>query len=337
MPRSRVATSLARGVYTSIPGRALLKAAHATYAWGFAALTFRHPFGTNVFDKDWDALVLLDCCRVDALREVTDEYDFLNTVGAITSVGSTSAEWVAKTFTTGYRSEIENTAYVSANLHPETVLQEKRYTYPHTERPMQGIGFSVVDPEDFLVLEQVWKHAPDEYRPYGAILPEYVTDRAINVARAHEPDRLIVHYIQPHQPYDVNALRDGREPREHEAQPWRYLRENGGEEVFRQVWEAYLDQLRFVLDDVAVLLRNIDADTVAISADHGEGFGEWGVYGHPQAAPSPYVKRVPWALTSATDSGEYQPRFEPDERKPNELDEQLEALGYASPRSETES
>lgn len=30
--------------------------------------------GTNVFEKEWDVLVLLDCARPDMIAEVSDEY-----------------------------------------------------------------------------------------------------------------------------------------------------------------------------------------------------------------------------------------------------------------------
>jgi hypothetical protein len=30
-----------------------------------------------VYDLEWDTLIILDTCRVDALRTVADEYDFL--------------------------------------------------------------------------------------------------------------------------------------------------------------------------------------------------------------------------------------------------------------------
>jgi hypothetical protein len=38
------------------------------------------------------------------------------------------------------------------------------------------------------------------------------------------------------------------------------------------VWEAYLDNLRYVLDNIEELLQNVDGKVV-ISADHGELFG----------------------------------------------------------------
>lgn len=43
--------------------------------------------GTNVFDREWDALIVLDTARVDALRIVADEYNFIKNVESIWSVG----------------------------------------------------------------------------------------------------------------------------------------------------------------------------------------------------------------------------------------------------------
>lgn len=93
------------------------------------------------------------------------------------------------------------------------------------------------------------------------------------------------------------------------------------------MWTAYLNNLRLVLDSVETLLKNVDAETVAISADHGEAFGEWGVNRHPIAIPHPKIKRVPWTLMSATDTGEYEPATY-DQRQPRAVTEHLEDLGY---------
>lgn len=71
--------------------------------------------------------------------------------------------------------------------------------------------------------------------------------------------------------------------------------------------EAYLDNLRIVLDEVAVLLENIDADTVAITTDHGGAFGERNFYRHPVACPLSRVRRVPWVETTAVDTGSIEP------------------------------
>jgi hypothetical protein len=67
---------------------------------------------------------------------------------------------------------------------------------------------------------------------------------------------------------------------------------------------------------VALLLENVDAERVVITADHGEGFGEYGVYEHPVGCPAPTIKRVPWATTTAADTGSYVPEDAADPVRP---------------------
>jgi hypothetical protein len=97
------------------------------------------------------------------------------------------------------------------------------------------------------------------------------------------------------------------------------------------VWESYRENLRYVLDDVELLLENLDAGTVVISADHGNAMGQWGQYGHPGGVPIAPLRNVPWVETMATDTGSYDP--EPEEgRKSATTDEvrsRLKDLGYA--------
>src|SRR5699024_10008652 len=107
--------------------------------------------------------------------------------------------------------------------------------------------------------------------------PRYVTDRAIDVGRKHDFDRMIVHYAQPHSPYVSNANTEDRDLYEHEDEPFAYLRAGGDRQ---QVLQAYLADLRYVLDEVALLCDNIDGEVV-VSADHGEAFGKYGTYKHP--------------------------------------------------------
>jgi hypothetical protein len=55
--------------------------------------------GTNVLSKDWDVLILLDTARIDALKVLSEEYEFINNVNDIKSTGGATSEWVAATFT----------------------------------------------------------------------------------------------------------------------------------------------------------------------------------------------------------------------------------------------
>lgn len=271
--------------------------------------------GVNVYDREWDALLVLDGCRVDALREVAPEYDVLDTPGTHRSPGSTSYEWMERTFTDEYAEEMGRTVHVSAN--------------PFTHQ--------YLDAGRFALLDEVWKDGWDE--EVGIVPARTVTDRAIHAGREHvgPNNRLLVHYMQPHFPSvprplgDTATLDEWRDGRE---MAWQGLRR--GEFTEDEVWSAYLANLRYVLDDVECLLENLDAERVAITADHGNAIGEWGMYGHPNV-PLTVLREVPWFTTSATDSGTYEPDIGRSDEfaKRDETDgadsavaDRLSALGY---------
>ena len=83
--------------------------------------------GTNVFSQDWDVLILLDTCRVDALREVASEYDFISDINSMRSVGGSSPEWISKTFVKEYVEDINNTAYLSVNAFSNQILVDRHH------------------------------------------------------------------------------------------------------------------------------------------------------------------------------------------------------------------
>ena len=263
------------------------------------------PRGTNIYEREWDTLVILDACRVDLLREVATEYPFLGPVDSFESVGSMSEEWMEKTFTEEYTGEMQQTAYVTSNVFSEQVLSANQ----------------------FLELDEVWQYAWDD--TLGIVPPRPVTDRAISVARNRQPDRLIVHYMQPHHPFISEDAHGQFAPdpfgRENERTVIDALRRG---EISREAfWDAYRENLRLVLDEVAVLLENHDAERVVITADHGDALGEWGIYDHPAGCLHPAVKNVPWSETTASDEGEYEPRLTRNEQESN-VEERLRGLGY---------
>jgi hypothetical protein len=292
----------------------------------------RVPIGTNILDREWDVLLILDTCRIDALYRVAPEYNFLSkdVISSIWSVGSSSSEWIAQTFTQDRCEIIEDTVYVSGNAWAERVIEGRQLPEDHGNCwPKRG-DWNVAYPEDFQLLEQAWKYEPENR--YGLAPghphPRYVTDRVIDIMRSDSPGRLIAHYSQPHAPYTANARAEDRdELHNHERAPWDYLKDGGKKET---VYDAYLDDLRMVLDDVELLLESIDAETVIITADHGDAFGEYFVpiYGHGIGLLHPKIRRVPWVKISATDEGDYESSLEPSEVPTRSAEDQLEALGY---------
>ncbi|MFW6435444.1 MAG: hypothetical protein ACOCY1_03590, partial [Halovenus sp.] len=117
-----------------------------------------------------------------------------------------------------------------------------------------------------------------------------------------------------------------------QSNPWILLRR--GEVSVERVWDAYEANLRHVLPEVATLVENVDG-TVAVTADHGNLFGEWGLYGHPMETPVPALLRVPWATTTGQGRRTYTPSLTPPEPLPvsrvygaEAATDRLEALGY---------
>lgn len=311
--------------------RALLQALYCTYLGLWLTVTTRPQFqlGTNVFERDWDLLVVLDACRPDALRAVAPEYEFLDEddVGEMWSVASGSMEWACKTFVTDYEDELSDTVYLGANGYVQQVLYEGEYA-PPVASPVGWPRENTVSADDLREVRNLHKlRAQDDLR---VVPPDEVTDAAIYAGREWDADRYILHYNQPHIPWLTEALAEGRPITDREYYPWRYLR--SGEMDYDDAWERYLDNLRLALDSVETLLENFDADTVAISADHGEAFGEWRVHGHPTGHVHPSVKKVPWVTTNGSDTRSYEPRELQSEEKyrmsDSEVTKQLEDLGY---------
>jgi hypothetical protein len=271
----------------------------------------RLDYGANVYGREWDVLVVLDACRADSLRAVADDVEYVGDVETVRSVGSSSSEWLENTF--GGRAETARTVMVTGNT--------------WTDRYLEADAFAALD--------EVWKYAWDDN--LGTVPAAAVTDRAVALARDRDPDRLVVHYMQPHHPFVPDPVAgDGGMARtgdhSNDANPWVLLRR--GDVSVERVREAYRANLEYVLSEVATLVGNVSG-RVAITADHGNLFGEWGLYGHPMCTPVPALLSVPWAETTGEDSRSHTPTIEPPEPLPvgrvygaDTDGERLAALGY---------
>lgn len=312
-------------------------------------VTSQRPIGTNVFDRDWDLLVILDACRPDTLTPFADSVSCIDGVDRLRSVGSMSAEWMLKTFTRARREEIAETAFVSGNIWSHRIFQERFHEHHDHEYDMIHDGFPKWDPvsvDAFAHYETVYPFANQNrpLHPESEHVPHVLTDRAITVGRQEEFQRMVVHYTLPHLNHVAKALdwtpgvtpqselmsgdldvRRNLRPEEKSFDPVKR-----GECSAQTVRENFVANVRLALAYVEILLQNVDADSVVISADHGEGLGERGVWGHPYGYPFSPIKSVPWATTTATDEQTYRPRYERLERPPTEreITEHLEALGY---------
>lgn len=306
------------------PKRAPLYFVFTLYLSVWYAVTSRWPFGRNIYDSEWDLLIILDACRVDTLREVEDEYDFIDGVDSVWSTGSQSAEWMANTFTESHREAIKGTTYISGNGFSGGILEDGKRPPANNTVPIDISSWSVVDKGTLHSLVEVWRTNSDE--TYGSVLPEPMTDYTIEEGRNGDADRIITHYTQPHLPYVGTAYREGREATEVEDRGYELLEE--GRSSREEVYDVYKETLRWVLDDVEELLENIDAEKVVITSDHGEAFGEGKAYGHPEGFPHPVIRKVPWVETSASDTGTREPEISTDSSVEKGVEEHLRDLGY---------
>jgi hypothetical protein len=276
-----------------------------------------------VLAADWDVLVVLDACRADLFREVAVDGDSGLPEGQFdtrVSPASASTGWLDAVFGTATDAQLAELCYVTGNPYSASVVDETR----------------------FQTVEEVWRDAWDD--DAGTIPARPVTDAAVRAGRRQDPDRLVVHYMQPHFPAlgDSGRANGGRPESEHGDRGrgvalsefgdrgmsvWEDLRL--GRWTVEEAWEAYRANLTYVLEEVTVLLSNLDAGTAVLTADHGNAFGEHAVYGHPGGVDLPCLREVPWYETTATDTHSREPRSrERTEDNSDVVEQRLRDLGY---------
>jgi arylsulfatase A-like enzyme len=284
----------------------------------------------NVFNEEWDLLIILNTCRPDALRQVSDEYPFVEAVDSKWSVGGTSSEWMYNTFDEEFQEDISNTSLVTSNAYAWGIFESgfravplrnfKENTYEKSVKsPIQRLKrYATTSPvsRDSFDKVTVVTETSKKYGPVNYPSPRRVTDHVIRQDRSDNPPmRVVAHYMPPHSPY-ITQLADG-ELQFTEARSMRSF-------------EAYIDNLRWALDEVSLLLENVNRDRIVITADHGENFRLRPVLNnHGVGMITPAVRRVPWVETSASDERTYEPDLSDDDTGESMTPEEtLQALGY---------
>lgn len=291
----------------------------AYYALGSLAARVqrRRPVGRSIFSADWDICIILDSARVDMLREAWPRDDEISSVW---SRGSITTEWLANTFRQSQRRNVARTAHVTASPHSQTVFRDRQYLTNADDVSIRYPDPPVVSPNTFAAFYELWRsHATIE----NAVPPDVMADATLEAYERH--GKVVAHWLQPHEPFiapGATLVGGGATA----TNVWRGLR--NGTLDSDDVWQSYQANLEYALRHVQTVVENADA-SVLITADHGNAFGEWGVYGHPYAWPQPEVRKVPWLQTQARDIGDHTPEPILDSEATSEtVAEQLKALGY---------
>lgn len=224
---------------------------------------------TNVFERDWQNLLILDGCRHDLYEEVN---------------GPTQSRISVASNTKGYIRRI-----FSANTYDDVIYVTANPRF-HASFFQDVVGRKAADcfhDVHHLYLEE-WDN------PYNVVPPQAMADKFAEVRDSNPDKRIVLHFIQPHIPF-LNS-------------PWfRELLDENGVDRFtwddcengtidrEQAWQAYRENLEWAMDAVEGVKSAAGQRTV-VTSDHGNLVGEAGLYGHYQGYSAGVLRRVPWQV-----------------------------------------
>jgi hypothetical protein len=267
------------------------------------------PEASDVLDRDWDTLVILDACRYDYF----ESHNWIpGDLDPTVVDGNRSWEFMQNNFV---GRQAHDTVYVTANPYADQIPDET---------------FHYVD-----YLTDRWN------AEIGTVFPEDVREAAIEANREYPNKRLIVHFMQPHRPYlgptaeelrsriDLKGFRNEGDG----LQIWGAAKQK--DVTVEEIRRAYAESLDTVLEEAEALVEALDGKTV-ITADHGEMLGERvfpvtsRVWGHSEGFSTRKLRTVPWLSIESderreitTDAPETSEELQDDS-----VSERLEALGY---------
>ncbi|WP_121743419.1 hypothetical protein [Natronorubrum halophilum] len=280
--------------------------------------------GQHFLESKWDYCLVLDACRYDVFSEVYDEY-LEGTLEKRRSTGSSTPEWAYRTFDGDH-----DIAYFSGNPFINDLgipLNELKWgascdyewsaadhisnvfdvwksgwdddlgTVPpeSLEEAFQSHS-AAVERADRTVLHYMQPHAPYLSRGKGQKLKQIQK----GIRRQEEAEKAtdggesaLSSFGDTLRPKVESRLEDSELAQKAglwlELDPADLVR-NGTREA---ALELYEENLRIALEAIADLIPKLDG-RVVVTADHGEAFGEEGVWEHHIETHIPPLMEVPW-------------------------------------------
>lgn len=259
-----------------------------------------NPDGIDVFEEDWDNLIILDACRYD---EFESHSTLPGTLESRISRASSTRQFIRANFT---GKELHDTVYVSAN---------GWYAKLNKEINTEVHAFEFVERDAVNGL---------------STRPETVTEAARQAMEQYPNKRLIIHYMQPHHPF----LGETGQQLDHAGPLMGTVKQNGLDR--ETVRRAYRENLQLVLDSIEPLMNELPGLTV-VTADHGELLGERERpipikrYSHPVNIYVEELIKVPWLRYQngeRKDVVSEPPAEHSDAFDMDEVEERLTNLGY---------
>ena len=266
-------------------------------------------------------LIVLDACRYDYFnREFVSAFGTDDEILPVRSEARDTFEWLSTVWAGSW-----SMPYVSGAV----PVNDRELDFE--DEYLQRL-YGEFQPTDHLHdIRSVWREGWDA--SLGTCPPEPV----VEAVRETNTDRVVAHIQQPHTPY-IGKERELGHADDYSADPLQ------GEPTDKPIWkrvergdisdirlgELYRSNLQRTRDSLfeLVSLGLERHDRVAITADHGEALGEFGIYAHPRTPEHPMVRRIPWV--EVTDIHADWKYFGAAESQETEMpvQERLEALGY---------
>jgi hypothetical protein len=281
-------------------------------AWHRRLYTLNYNLaGINVFNKDWDNLIILDACRFDVFKDVSNIQGELESQ---ISRGSHTSEFLKGNFD---QKTLHDVVYVTAS----PMLHRKQSEWIDVE---------------FHDVINIWAEEGWDEK-YGTVLPTTTTQAALEAAVDYPNKRLIVHYLQPHYPFLADTAFDKGHMEDSETKKNLWEKKMTGEIKMskKEIYELYKDNLEYALPAVDSLVNKLLGKNV-ITSDHGNMIGdrsspiahtEWG---HPYGIHTPELTEVPWLVveTGTRKEIEADPPHNQNEFDRDVVSDRLHNLGY---------
>ena len=222
-------------------------------------------------EEEWDYAIVLDACRYDLFKEV-------NTIdGKLEkkqSIASATMEWVSRAI----RHEHKDIILVNTNPYLSD-LKIKELT-----------GFSKPFYKNIKAWIIGWDDELNTTPPWAMV---EISNKRI---KKYQGKRFIFWFNQPHHPflvYQNNSYRSFAKNTvgDKSRKMWFYL--GRGDINLKEAWNAYKENLKIALRQIEKLLGYLDGKII-ITSDHGNCFGEMGLFAHPQRVHIPPLIEVPY-------------------------------------------
>ncbi len=269
--------------------------------------------GYNLFQEDWDNLIILDACRFDVFK---DNNILKGNLKAIESVGPCTPQWIKGTFINNLDKCSDIVYYAGCPYAADRFFKKLLGKNP---------------------FHKVYELFINLWHPiYKTVLPQDMNRVVVNTSDQFKNKKKIIHYIQPHHPFIskpewILESWSGKRNEalggdyKHEKCVWTLLKER---KISKEdAWEAYVENFKIVIKEVELLLPYLKGKTI-ITADHGNGFMEkWNgmnILAHPNGVFAPILLNVPYF---EVDMNEYK-SIDLKKSEEDMIQDRLKSLGY---------